>query len=255
VTQIKRTYDGVVLFSHDSESVAETLKAAIAKGVDLRGVDLRGANLRGANLRDANLRDANLRGVDLRGAQLRYANLRGANLRDANLRDANLRDANLRGAQLRYANLQGADLQGVDLRFANLQSVDLQGAHLRYANLQSGDLQGAHLRGANLRGAKALETFCIVAEGVLIGYKKLANGEIAVLRIPAKAKRLNAYGSRKCRAEYAVVISGSGASQHDSAFAYETGKKIVPDSFDPDPRIECSHGVHFFITRAEAEAY
>jgi hypothetical protein len=50
MTQIKRIYDGTVLFSHDSVSVKETLLAAIAAGADLRSADLRGANLRDANL-------------------------------------------------------------------------------------------------------------------------------------------------------------------------------------------------------------
>jgi hypothetical protein len=195
MTQIKRIYDGTVLFSHDSVSVKETLLAAIAAGADLRSADLRGVDLQDTNLRGANLQDADLRGAYLRGANLQDADLRGANLQDANLRDV------------------------------------------------------------DLRGAKGLDTFVIAAEGILIGYKKLANGKIAMLRIPAKAKRVNAYGSRKCRAEYAVVISGSGPSQHDSTFMYAKGKKIVPDSYDPDPRVECSHGVHFFITKSEAEAY
>jgi hypothetical protein len=30
---------------------------------------------------------------------------------------------------------------------------------------------------------------------------------------------------------------------------------IRPDKFDADPRVNCSHGIHFFITREEAEAY
>jgi hypothetical protein len=203
MTQLKRTYDDVVLFTHDSASVAATLKAAIAAGANLRGVNLQGADLRGVNLQGVNLQGANLR-------DLQYANLQGANLRDADLQ---------------YANLQGVNLRGADLR------------------------------DVNLRGAKGLDTFVIAVEGILIGYKKLANGKIATLRIPAKAKRVNAYGSRKCRAEYAVVISGSGPSQHNRAFLYAKGKKVVPDSYDPDPRIECSHGVHFFITKSEAEAY
>jgi hypothetical protein len=265
MTQIKRTYDDVVLFTHDSTSVAETLKAAVVaranlQGANLRDADLRDADLQGANLRRANLQGANLRGANLQGANLRGANLRGANLQGANLRGADLRDANLQGANLRDANLQGANLRDANLQGANLQGANLQGANLRDADLQGANLQGANLQGANLRGANlektlGLDSFCIVADGILIGYKKLDNGEIAILRIPAKAKRTNAYGSRKCRAEYAVVISGTGPSQHDSTFMYAKGKKIVPDSYDPDPRIECSHGVHFFITRSEAEAY
>jgi hypothetical protein len=30
---------------------------------------------------------------------------------------------------------------------------------------------------------------------------------------------------------------------------------IYPDSFDDSPLIECSHGIHGFITRLEAKEY
>lgn len=36
---------------------------------------------------------------------------------------------------------------------------------------------------------------------------------------------------------------------------YETGKRVTSDKYDPNPLVECSHGIHFFITEEEAEAY
>ena len=95
----------------------------------------------------------------------------------------------------------------------------------------------------------------MAGEGDLIGYKKLSDGIIAKLLIPAAAARVNAYGSRKCRAEYVEVLEGSGIAKHDGMTAYAPGVRVTPDSYDPDPRIECSNGIHFFITRAEAEEY
>ena len=207
-------------------------------GTSREVLDLRGANLCGANLCGANLRGAYLRGADLCGAYLR-----GANLRDANLYDANLRGADLRGANLCGANLCGANLRGANLRGANLCDADLCGAYLR----------GANLRDANLTNCKGLEQQRILPAGELVGYKKLADGTIAILRIPADAKRVNAYGSRKCRAEFAYVIEGRGKAGHDGT-PYAPGI-VWPDKFDADPRVECSHGIHFFITHAEAEAY
>ncbi len=164
---------------------------------------------------------------------------------DANLRGANLRGANLRGANLRGANLYGADLYGADLEGANLRGADLYGADLRSANL----------RGANLEGCD-LSSLVIVAEGALRVYKKTSTG-VAVLSIPNSAGRVNAYGSRKCRAEFAVVLEApeGAVSQHDRVTKYVVGETVRPDSYDPDPRVECSHGIHFFLTRAEAEAY
>jgi len=214
--------------------------------------------LRYADLRDANLWGANLRGADLWGANLRDANLCSADLRGADLRGANLRDANLWGA-----NLWGANLRGANLRDANLCSADLRGADLWGANLRGADLWGANLWGANLRGAKnadfAIAATRILPDGDLIGWKKCLNGALVKLRIPAAAKRSHAFG-RKCRAEYVEVLEVIGADvgvthTHGPQTEYRAGKTVRPDSWDDDWMNECSHGIHFFITRAEAEAY
>jgi hypothetical protein len=200
-------------------------------------VDLRGANLRGANLRDANLRDANLSDANLSDANLSYANLRDANLSYANLRDANLSDANLRDANLSYANLSDANLSYANLRDANLSDANLRGA------------KGADYAIARTR---------ILPEGSLIGWKKCLYGVIVKLRIPEEAKRSHAFG-RKCRAEFAEVVEIIGAdtakSSHDPGFTYEVGKRVEPDSWCDDWQDECSNGIHFFITKREAEDY
>ena len=81
--------------------------------------------------------------------------------------------------------------------------------------------------------------------------------------VPKTAKRVNAIGSRKCRFSSAKVLTiydgkkkvNLGIGQYNSGFIYQVGKTIKPDSFDPNPLIECSHGIHGFITRLEAENY
>ena len=97
----------------------------------------------------------------------------------------------------------------------------------------------------------------------MIGWKKLWKDKIARLRIPAEAKRSNATG-RKCRAEFAVVLDiwdsdgepvEEGRSQNSSYFVYQVGQTVRPDRWDEDRWNECSNGIHFFITRYEAENY
>jgi hypothetical protein len=168
---------------------------------------------------------------------------------------AALSGANLRGADLHSANLYGADLSGADLSGADLCGANLRDANLRDANLHAANLRDVNLRDADLKGACGISSFVVAAEGVLIGYKKLNNGNIAKLRIPAAAARVNAYGSRKCRAAYVTVISGTGVSRHDGVTKYAPKLKVVADKFDPDPRVECSGGIHFFITEQEAKDY
>ena len=188
----------------------------------------------------------------------------GANLFMANLSGANLFRANLSGADLSRADLSRADLSGANLSGADLSRADLSGANLSGANLS-----GANLSGADLFEAKNTESLAqlriIPSEGAFVGWKKLCYGVIAKLGIPHDAERVNCYGSRKCRASKVYVhemyspdgsvFTGTGIGEYDNKAAYETGKETLPDSFDPSPTIECSHGIHFFITREEAEAY
>ena len=149
-------------------------------------------------------------------------------------------------------NLYGADLSGANLRGANLREANLYGADLCEA-----DLCGANLSGAKINDKTIFSPYSILPEGDIIGYKKLDNGVICKLKIPAKAKRVCTPIGRKCRAEYAIVISGEGDSKikDNGTIHYAPKEKVVPDSFDPDCRVECSHGVHFFITEQEAKDF
>ena len=205
----------------------------------------------------ADLRDADLNGADLRGAYLRDADLNGAYLVDANLRGADLG-----GADLGDANLRGADLGGADLGDANLVDANLRGADLGGADLVDANLRGADLGGANLRGAKGAELAIartrILPEGALIGWKKCREGVLVKLRVPEDAKRSHAFG-RKCRAEFAEVLEVIGAevgiSQHDGKTAYRAGERVTCDVWSDDWQQECAGGIHFYITRDEAEAH
>ena len=182
------------------------------------------------------------------------ANLQGANLWGADLQDANLQDANLWGADLQGANLWGANLQG--------------------ANLCGADLRGANLQDANLCGAKNLPdlswTSIVPESGAVVGWKKVFSrvvGQVIVkLEILEDAKRCNATG-RKCRCSAAKVLeiqnldsTSTGVNSvvntnYTPNVTYTVGEVVYPDSFDDNRWNECSHGIHFFITRTEAVNY
>ena len=212
--------------------------------VHLYGANLRGANLIGANLRGANLIGANLRGANLRGANLRGANLYGADLSSANLRGANLSDANLSDANLSDANLYGADLIG--------------------ANLSDANLHGTNLYGADLIGAKKIpkgitaSLQVIPDEGDVVGWKKCRDGVIVKILVKSDTPRSSAT-SRKCRAKEATVLEVFGAdygvSKHDGKTVYKKGSVVECDTWCEDSWNECAGGIHFFITRQEAEDY
>jgi len=188
------------------------------------------------------------------------ANLYGAALRGANLYGAALRGANLYGADLSETNLYGANLSGANLRGANLSGANLRGANLRGADLYGANLSGADLRGADLEGTSGIKGTYIAPEtGSFTAWKKCKNGVIVKLRIPAKARRSNATG-RKCRADFVKVLQVFGAeegrSMHDNGkTVYRKGETVHCDTWCEDRWTECGGGIHFFMTREEAESY
>ena len=232
--------------------------AADGKRAYLRGADLRSADLRCAYLQGADLRCADLQGADLQGAYLHGAYLQGAYLQGADLRCADLHGADLHGAYLQGAYLQCAYLRCADLPFAYLQGADLRGA----------DLRGAYLQGADLQGAKNIPflpwTSILPECGSFVGWKKVG-AYIIKLKILDDAKRSNATG-RQCRCSAAEVLEIQNLDGtksdidriHNDRYCgadYIVGEIVTPDSFDDDRWNDCSHGIHFFITRQEAVDY
>lgn len=94
------------------------------------------------------------------------------------------------------------------------------------------------------------------------------NAVLIRLYIPAEAKRLKGNEfNRKCRASEAKVVSfhkhpryrhvdvkaiKSVRSHWDSLFRYRRGRTVRPDWFDESAAV-CSHGIHFFMLRRDAE--
>lgn len=124
------------------------------------------------------------------------------------------------------------------------------------------NLEGATLKGANLEGAN-LPHFLITPEiGSFYAYKKLSGGVIVKVFIPSKAKRTNSLIGRKCRAsEVKVVkvvkgeITSPIRSTHYGEPIYQVGAVVKADKWDGDIRIECTNGIHFFMTLKEAEEW
>jgi uncharacterized protein YjbI with pentapeptide repeats len=227
-------------------------------GVDLAWVDLSEANLSGADLSEANLR-----GTRLRGANLRGANLTGADLRRANLSGANLIGANLAGDNLIGANLIGANLIGANLIGANLIGANLIGANLTRANLTRANLTRANLERTDLERCRAPQTI-ITPAGVLLVWRKCQTKEgipvIVQLEIPKDARRSNATG-RKCRSDKALPVKIEGG--YDEVYSltvaypkktYRVGEMVYCDEWEEDWTVECGGGIHWFLTREEAEA-
>jgi len=153
-----------------------------------------------------------------------------------------------------------ADLYGANLSGANLYGADLSGANLYGANLSRANLSGADLYGAE-NSESVARTMIVPEEGSFVGFKKICTKEgkkVIKVLIPENAKRVGGTAGRKCRAEFVQMPEDvSGWSDHDETFKYEykAGDLVYPDKFDGTITQECTNGIHFFITRYEAEQY
>lgn len=214
--------------------------------LDLRGADLSQMKLAGKNFSRGNLARANLEGADARRANFSGANLAGANLHTVMVDGADFTNAVLSRVFAAYVRFKDCNLAGCDLTHADLTMADMEEAIW-------GDDTESRLQRARLK---------IAADGDIIGWKKLRDGLIAKLLIPAAAQRSNSF-SRRCRAEYVEVVSVitddgrpalQGISRRDPDLVYRYGRRTTADSWDDSWWRDCAGGVHFFLTYEEAAA-
>ena len=246
--EIRDRFTGAVIYEGEAGSFSALVQAAVRARAYLYGADLSDAYLSVANLSGANLSVADLSGAYLSGAYLSHAYLSGANLTGAYLSHANLS----------HAKLSDADLSGAYLSGANLSHAKLSGANMTGAYLYGADMSGANMTGTS-NADLLFAQLSIVPEHVpFFAWKKCRDKVLVRLFIPSKAKRSNATG-RKCRAERAKVLEVIGAevgvSLHDKNFTYKVGQWVRADKWDDNRWNECSSGIHFFLTRVEAENY
>jgi len=145
----------------------------------------------------------------------------------------------------------------------NLCEADLRGADLRWANLCEANLCEADLCEADLCEAKISHLTVGVhaaPEGDLIGWG-CKSGHIIKLLIPHNSPRSCAT-TRKHRAAWVktLEIDGGGMTrlEHNAEYGvtiYEVGEVTQADSWDENRWHECSGGIHFFLTREEAESW
>ena len=196
-----------------------------------------------------------------------WSDSNGKDGKRADLTGANLTCTNLTGADLTGADLTDADLTWADLTGANLTSADLYGACLYGANLYGADLTGANLIDSELEYANLTDTILdekeqcrkgIVLTEPIVGYKKSDEGKIITLEIPIGAKVFS-INNNKRRTNKVKVIDMQGETElcsiHDNKFKYHAGDEIEIKDFDERYNIECGEGIHFFLTRDEAESF
>ena len=133
-----------------------------------------------------------------------------------------------------------------------------------YLKAQGGKLGAADVTGVLRDYLAKVDPNTAVATADYSVWKK-ASDYVVKLKVPAKAARTAPLIGRKCRAEYVKVLSihdhqGNLAPRNEvrgdyDNTTYKVGATVRPDSYDPDSKVECSNGIHFFLTFEEARDY
>lgn len=219
------------------------------------------------------LSGCNFENCDLHGADFRRAKFdKGVVFKDCDLFDANFNGAELEGTE--FVNCIFRD--NPDKLFSRYIIEPFVANKLRYKINKHYDLSKRLID-------RKLETtiYNVKARDYpkekFYGYKIVATAEItngntttyklglATLYIDPKDGVL-VYSGYKCRCAKAFVLGikseddvyyneGSSVYRSDSPLIYRVGNYVVADSFDDTWDVECSNGIHFFMTEQEAWDY
>lgn len=242
---IKETYIDRVVFQDDSNNITSTFLNAIKHGVHLTR-----CGIQGLVLQDVDLSYSDFSGCYFLDCIFQDVYMNNTNFTDTRFTNSCFHNCNLRQCKFNKGAIRGSAFINSVLKWSDLEDTEID----NYTDFKSTSIEGAKFP------AHFQDRFQICPEGELIVYKKLLEG-ICKLKIPQEAARVNSISSRKCRASEAIVLElphgcTIGHSQHNPKFIYEVGKKVVPEfGFSNDWRVTCAGGIHFFLTRKEAEMY
>ncbi len=168
-----------------------------------------------------------------------------------------------------------------DRHFNNLQFIDctfrcdiknLSGFDIEFKDCDLTEVVFKEMEefgGIKLTNCKLPPFQIVPSSGSFTGWKKVRGGYILKLLIPANAKRTSSLVGRKCRANKVKVVGVEKTSTSKFVnpdrvkyyslfrpkFSYYVGEYITEPDYDDNPTVECTKGIHFFITKEEAINY
>lgn len=210
-------------------------------------------------LTQAIVKDCDLSGMDFSGLDCSWWALTDCVLDGCNFTDGSIAHGKFVRCSFKNAVFRRCDMEGADLREADLTNCDIRGANLYSAWLEQAKLEGV----MDDEDTKYFRLRC-PEKGAFIAYKKCYEDRVAMLLVPADAKRVSATNDA-CRCSKAKVLTITSVdftqrfswanSYVDENFIYREGEWAIPDRFTEDRWVESTYGIHFWMTREEAIAY
>lgn len=192
---------------------------------------------------DCEFHDCQMIGVDARRALFSRCEFCHCKITDCRFERATVVDCQFNWSAITNMDARGAILTGTDFPFTKIVNISTDFSTHGYEMVCPGS------------GAFEAWKKCCDKTG--------KHSRIVHLLIPADAKRSSG-GERKCRASKAIVLgieSENGNpcrvaySFYYRGFKYSVGDTVTARYFDENRWNTCAPGIHFFMTRHEAETY
>ena len=209
--------------------------------------------------REVQLEKGDLSGTDLSNTDFTLSSFDGVTLNNVNFHDSSVENALFDGCSMHGANFENANMKTASFRFCDMSGCNIKGANLYGAVLENADL-------TNIQSDEATQWFRLYCPetGAFLGYKKCVNDRMVQLLIPADALRTSAtLPSCRCnKAKVLTIKSFDFKENYDEAwslvdenFEYKRGEWVEVKDFNEDRWMDSTTGIHFWMTREEAEAY
>ena len=239
------------------------LSDAARAGIDLSGAhlfreDLRECAAPGVQMRRAYVAYSDFSGSDITRADFHGSTMHGVLFKECRATQANFSSTFACGSSFSAADLRGTNFAGADLHGSGFCGADMRGVNLEGAELGQARFLGTNIEAAAFRNVLGRPADVLPEAGAVEGWKKCADGVLVRLVVPQDARRSYAF-SRSCRAEFVTVLvvigADLGVSLGDPDTTYTEGGTVYPQRFGPRWWEEDAAGIHFFTSRAEAEAF
>ena len=241
-------------------------------GMQLGRMDLSHVCMENVDLSGTYIVESQLNKMVLLDCQLSNTRIQDTQMHDCCMRNCAVNDARFNNVDMTYSSIIGCDCTATQFYGCKLHAIFInRDTILDATKFNRTSFEVPHIL-ADLSDAVGLPALACPETGSFIAYKSAFEPRtrrpiIVKLCIPDYAKRSSAF-SRKCRASEAKVLkfyttdhseyvpTSKIVSHHDHSFEYRLGETIQPtEPFDPNHWVECSSGIHFFMTFQEAADY
>lgn len=210
----------------------------------------------GMNFSGSRFHNVSFKGITMSGADFSMCNMDGVDFSDAMMSACRFNGTSIRNSSFEGAGLVDSCMVMTTIMNTRFKNADMSETVFHNAMIESSPtFKDAHFQHLQL------------PEGDIIGWKAVAM-TIVKLRIPPEARRTSSIVGCECRAEFAEVLSietlgGDALKRTENkaslniqpSLEYVVGARVYPDSYNDDPTVECTHGIHFFTTKKLALEY